>query len=144
MIRLDPQDPQRLELIAHVADLNEDEALLLVDARLTQGCDPLSIVEDCQEGLRQVGERYEKQQYFLSGLIMAGEIFREVMEKVQPSIEQQLTGNETGTILLGTVTGDIHDIGKNIVTFRAGYRRRIRPDPRELSIAVRRITLTPM
>ncbi|MCA9977978.1 MAG: cobalamin-dependent protein, partial [Anaerolineales bacterium] len=69
--------------------------------------------EDCQEGLRQVGERYERQQYYLSGLIMAGEIFREVMEMVQPSIEEKFTGNETGTILLGTVKGDIHDIGKN-------------------------------
>jgi methanogenic corrinoid protein MtbC1 len=105
--------PQRLTLIAHVADLNENEVLSLVEARVANGHDPLAIIEDCQEGLRQVGERYEQQQYFLSGLIMAGEIFREVMEIVQPSIEEKFTGNESGTILLGTVKGDIHDIGKN-------------------------------
>ncbi|MCA9959937.1 MAG: cobalamin-dependent protein [Anaerolineales bacterium] len=106
-------DSQQQILIAHVADLNENEVLALVATRIAEGHDPLTIIEDCQEGLRQVGERYERQQYYLSGLIMAGEIFREVMEMVQPSIEEKFTGNETGTILLGTVKGDIHDIGKN-------------------------------
>jgi methanogenic corrinoid protein MtbC1 len=106
-------DSQRLTLIAHVADLNENEVLALVEARIAAGHDPLAIIEDCQEGLRQVGERYEQRHYYLSGLIMAGEIFREVMEMVQPSIEEQFTGSESGTILLGTVKGDIHDIGKN-------------------------------
>jgi len=103
----------RAELVAHVADLNETEALSLVEARIQTGEDPLAVVEDCQEGLRQVGERYEQRVYYLSGLIMAGEIFREAMELLQPVIELRFSGNETGTILLGTVRGDIHDIGKN-------------------------------
>jgi methanogenic corrinoid protein MtbC1 len=106
-------DAQRLKFIAEVADLKELEVLALVQERLESGGDPLAIIEDCQEGLRQVGERYEQREYFLSGLIMGGEIFREVMELVQPTIEEQLSGNESGTILLGTVKGDIHDIGKN-------------------------------
>ena len=108
-----PTESERQILIAHVADLNENEALALVEERVAQGQDPLAIIEDCQEGLRQVGERYERQEYYLSGLIMAGEIFREVMEIVQPVIVEQFTGKETGTILIGTVRGDIHDIGKN-------------------------------
>jgi methanogenic corrinoid protein MtbC1 len=102
----------RTALIASVSDLEEQEVLDMVRSRLEEGDNPLAIVEDCQEGLRQVGVRYEQREYFLAGLIMAGEIFREVMELVQPVIEEQLTGNETGTILLGTVQGDIHDIGK--------------------------------
>jgi methanogenic corrinoid protein MtbC1 len=101
-------------LIHHVVELNEDEALNLVRQRLSRGDDPLSIVEDCHEGMRRVGERYEQGQYYLSGLIMAGEIFREVMELAQPFIETQISGDESGRILLGTVQGDIHDIGKNI------------------------------
>jgi dimethylamine corrinoid protein len=101
-------------LIHHVAELNEQEVLALVQERLDDGDDPLSIVEDCQEGMRRVGERYEQRQYFLSGLIMAGEIFREVMELTQPVIKEKVRGNESGRILLGTVQGDIHDIGKNI------------------------------
>jgi methanogenic corrinoid protein MtbC1 len=100
-------------LIASVSDLKESEVLELVRRRLQDADNPLAIVEDCQEGLRQVGVRYEQKEYFLAGLIMAGEIFREVMELVQPVIEEQLTGSESGAILLGTVQGDIHDIGKN-------------------------------
>ncbi len=104
----------RATLIHHVAELNEPEVLSLVQERLSQGDDPLAIVEDCQTGMRRVGERYEQGQYFLSGLIMAGEIFREVMELAQPVIQEKVQGNESGRILLGTVQGDIHDIGKNI------------------------------
>jgi methanogenic corrinoid protein MtbC1 len=104
---------KRALLVLHVANLAENEALSLVEARIQNGDDPLAIVEDCQEGLRQVGERYEQQEYYLSGLIMAGEIFREAMELLRPIIEIQFSGNDTGTILLGTVRGDIHDIGKN-------------------------------
>ncbi len=106
----------RKALIANVADLNEQEALALVQERVAKGHNPLTIVEDCQEGLRQVGERYEKREYFLAGLIMAGEIFRQVMEILQPIIEDKLIGSESGSILLGTVKGDIHDIGKNNIS----------------------------
>jgi methanogenic corrinoid protein MtbC1 len=105
-------DP-RTRLTGFVADLKEQEALALVQERIEQNDDPLALVEDCQEGLRIVGERYERQVYYLSGLIMAGEIFREVMEILSPIIEVRLSGQEQGTILLGTVQGDIHDIGKN-------------------------------
>ncbi len=105
-------DP-RAELIQRVADLKEQEALALVQARLDMNDDPIHIVEDCQEGLRQVGERYERQEYYLSGLIMAGEIFREAMEILTSIIEVRFSGNASGVILLGTVAGDIHDIGKN-------------------------------
>jgi methanogenic corrinoid protein MtbC1 len=104
---------KRAELVKLVADLNETGALSLVEARIQTGEDPLAIVEDCQEGLRQVGERYEQRIYYLSGLIMAGEIFREAMELLRPTITLRFSGNETGSILLGTVRGDIHDIGKN-------------------------------
>ena len=103
----------RAALISQVADLKEQEALDLVRQRLAANEDPLRIVEDCQEGMRQVGERYERREYYLSGLIMAGEIFREVMEILAPVIEHRFIGNESGVILLGTVQGDIHDIGKN-------------------------------
>ena len=101
-------------LIYHVAELNEQTVLALVQERLSAGDDPLSVVEDCQEGMRRVGEHYEQGRYYLSGLIMAGEIFREVMELAQPVIEAQISGEESGRVLLGTVQGDIHDIGKNI------------------------------
>ena len=73
------KDEQRRTLIAQIADLREIDVLNLVQQRMANGGNPLAIIEDCQEGLQQVGERYEKQEYFLSGLIMGGEIFRHVM-----------------------------------------------------------------
>lgn len=104
-----------VELIAAIADLKEKTALTLVERRLADGEDPLLIIKDCQEGLRRVGLRYERNEYFLAGLIMGGEIFRQVMELVQPVVEHQVSGQASGRILLGTVAGDIHDLGKNIV-----------------------------
>lgn len=110
---MEEHEEQGNELINAVAELREAEALELVRRRIQAGDDPLSIVEDCQEGLRQVGERYERREYYLSGLIMAGEIFSEIMEALASLIEQRFSGSESGLVLLGTVEGDIHDIGKN-------------------------------
>ena len=102
-------------LIDAIADLQEETALTLVRQRLDAGDDSLLIIEDCQEGMRQVGERYERHEYYLAGLIMADEIFSQVMELLQPIVEHQVSGQASGRILLGTVEGDIHDLGKNIV-----------------------------
>ncbi|RLC79909.1 MAG: cobalamin-binding protein [Chloroflexi bacterium] len=107
---------KRAELIAAIAELDEESALALVHQRVTAGDDPLLIMGDCQEGMRQIGERYERNQYYLSGLIMGGEIFYQVTELLQPVVESQVSGHASGRILLGTVQGDIHDLGKNIVT----------------------------
>jgi methanogenic corrinoid protein MtbC1 len=105
----------KTKLITAIADLHEETSLTLVRQQLDAGIDPLLIIEDCKEGMRQVGLRYERNEYFLAGLIMAGEIFRQVMELLQPVVERLVSGQSTGLILLGTVEGDIHDLGKNIV-----------------------------
>jgi len=102
-------------IVERLADLEEDEVLALVRRRLADGDDALRIIEDCNAGMRQVGQRYEQGQYFLSGLIMAGEIFREVMELMQPVLEGRAVKRASGRVLLGTVQGDIHDIGKDMV-----------------------------
>ncbi|NMC34166.1 MAG: cobalamin-binding protein, partial [Veillonellaceae bacterium] len=106
----------RSTFIAHVANLDEEAALSLLKERIEQGEDPFNVVEDCREGMRMVGQRYEQREYFLSGLIMAGEIFKEVMQVLSPIISQQTQGTVIGTVLLGTVAGDIHNIGKNILS----------------------------
>ncbi|NIS82417.1 MAG: hypothetical protein GTO14_19915 [Anaerolineales bacterium] len=102
-------------LVDAIADLQEERALTLVRQRLAADDDSLLIIEDCQEGMRQVGLRYERNEYYLAGLIMAGEIFSQVMELLQPVVESQISGQASGRILLGTVESDIHDLGKNIV-----------------------------
>lgn len=106
---------QHIELVKLLADLEEEAVLEHVRRRVADGDDPLKIIEECNAGMRQVGERYEQRQYFLSGLIMAGEIFREVVEIVQPVIVNRTPRQSSGRVLLGTVQGDIHDIGKDMV-----------------------------
>lgn len=105
----------RERLINLLADLEEDEVLQIVRQRVAVGDDPLQIIEDCNEGMRLVGQRYERGEFYVSGLIMSGEIFREVVEYVQPMLEQRANGERWGRVLVGTVSGDIHDIGKNMV-----------------------------
>jgi methylmalonyl-CoA mutase cobalamin-binding domain/chain len=103
------------KLINAISNLQEEPALALVQERISRGDDPLKIIGDCSKGMQLVGERYEAGEYFLAGLIMAGEIFSQVMEWLQPLVEQQITGQASGRILVGTVQGDIHDLGKNIL-----------------------------
>jgi methanogenic corrinoid protein MtbC1 len=107
---------KRDQLITAIANLNEELSLNLIKEYLNCGEDPILLVQDCQTGMQMVGERYEKKQYFLSGLIMGGEIFTQAMQLIRPDIVNKVTGNESGIVLIGTVAGDIHDLGKNIVT----------------------------
>ena len=97
-----------------LVELDEPLTLELVPQLLDQGASSLSILNTCQQALKVVGERYERQEYFISGLIMAGELFKEVLALVQPLYEETPSGETTETIVLGTVAKDIHDIGKNL------------------------------
>jgi methanogenic corrinoid protein MtbC1 len=101
-------------LIEQMANLQIKQVLQLVNERLEAGEDPLEIVEVCQEGVRRVGESYERGEYFLAGLIMAGEILRQVLDRVLPLLPATGRGSSIGLVVMGTVRGDIHDIGKNI------------------------------
>ncbi len=105
-----------LELLrTALVELDESRTLDLTRKLLAQGrVSPVSILSTCQQALKVVGERYERQEYYLSGLIMAGELFKEVLDLVQPVQEQAQPGIVAGTVVLGTVAGDIHDIGKNM------------------------------
>ena len=103
-------------LAARIAALDEQGALDAVTARIEAGDDPLVIIEECQLGMRWVGEHYQTGKYFISGLIMAGEIFREAMVALGPLLPEETPEAGQGTVLLCTVRGDIHDLGKNIVT----------------------------
>jgi methylmalonyl-CoA mutase cobalamin-binding domain/chain len=105
----------RTQLSALVADLEEDAVLALVEERIAARDDPLQIIEECNTGMREVGQKYEAGEYYVAGLIMSGEIFREVVELIQPLLEERADHRSSGVVLIGTVSGDIHDIGKNIL-----------------------------
>jgi methanogenic corrinoid protein MtbC1 len=108
-------EDKHTQVISAIANLKEELALSLIRERLADKDDPDTLIADCQEGMRQVGERYARQQYYITGLIMGGEIFCEVMELIRPAIENYIVEEVSGKVLLGTVAGDIHDLGKNIV-----------------------------
>ena len=113
MTEFDGLDPA--SLAARIAALDEQGALDAVNARIAAGDDPLAVIEECQLGMRWVGEHYQTGKYFISGLIMAGEIFREAMVALGPLLPPETTDAGHGSVLIATVRGDIHDLGKNIV-----------------------------
>jgi methanogenic corrinoid protein MtbC1 len=102
------------KLATLLAELKEDEALSDVRKALDEGTDPLSLVEELREGMSIVGKRFEDKEYFLSELIMSAEIFKEAIALIEPHLEEG-AGETKGQVVIGTVKGDIHDIGKNIV-----------------------------
>ena len=110
-----PMEKKQSKLASEIAHLREEKALSLVKELLDQGYDPMMLVNHCEDGMRRVGELYAQSKYSISGLIMGGEIFREAMEIISPLILAANTGRTLGKVLLGTVAGDIHDLGKNIV-----------------------------
>jgi methanogenic corrinoid protein MtbC1 len=103
------------ELRMALIELDESRTLELTRELVAHGeATSLSILNTCQQALKVVGERYEREEYYISGLIMAGELFKEVLDLVPPPPEQSPRGESSGTVVLGTVAGDIHDIGKNL------------------------------
>lgn len=101
-------------LVLKLADLEEEAVAALVKEKISQGADPLQIFDACRRGMILVGERYEKGEYFVSDLMMAAEIFKQVSGALEPLLAG--ASSETrGKVVIGTVQGDIHDIGKDLV-----------------------------
>lgn len=112
------------ELMRAMADLDEDTTLALVEQRIKIGRTPAEIVEMCKKGVEIVGRRYSEGEYFLSDLIMSEDIFKSVMKIVEPLISEEAPHNGL-SIVIGTIEGDIHDLGKNIVVYllrSSGYK----------------------
>lgn len=103
------------ELADALANLDEDGVRRLVRDKIDSGVEPMTVVDECREGMDIVGERYKKGDYFLSELIISGEIFKEAMAVVEPLLKAGKSAQHLGKMVLGTVKGDIHNIGKDIV-----------------------------
>jgi methanogenic corrinoid protein MtbC1 len=102
------------ELSGLIAGLDEEGTLRAVRKSLEEGADPLEVLAGLQKGMEVVGERFEAKEYFLPDLIMSGEIFKEAAELIEPHLQGREAASK-GTVVIGTVKGDVHDIGKNIV-----------------------------
>jgi len=107
------------ELTELMADIREEAAIGLAEKMLNEGQDPLKVLEKCREAVEIVGKRFESGQYFLPELILAGEMLKKVSSLAEPFIKKDTRGTvkKQGKVLMGTVQGDIHDLGKDIVTF---------------------------
>lgn len=104
------------ELKLALVELDEERTLSLTRELLeSREITPSAVLASSQQALRVVGERHERQEYYPSALMMAGELFKEVLELVQPAPAGELLDKpESPAVVLGTVAGDIHDIGKNM------------------------------
>jgi methanogenic corrinoid protein MtbC1 len=106
------------KLIQAIAEMQETEAMQLAQAMLDANEDPQVVLDACREAMTIVGSRYEVGDYFLPHLIVAGDLLQEIGELVKPKLAaEQESEQPLGEIVIGTVAGDVHDIGKDIVAF---------------------------
>jgi 5-methyltetrahydrofolate--homocysteine methyltransferase len=105
------------KLVNAIADMKEEEALKLVREMVAGGSDPMEILEAGRKAMDIVGQRYEKGIYFLPELMLAGEMLTQITDMVKPELAKMPEVKRLGKVVVGTVAGDIHDIGKNIVSF---------------------------
>ncbi|MBA7679541.1 Glutamate mutase sigma subunit [subsurface metagenome] len=105
------------DLVSALANLKEKEALEITRNRLSASDEPLSILNDARRGMETVGDRFAKGEYFIPDLVYSGEILKQITEVVKPELTQSAEVKRSGKVIMGTVAGDIHDIGKDIVVF---------------------------
>lgn len=105
------------KLIKAISEMMEQEAIQLAKEFLEAGETPMNILNDCSAAMEIVGKRFETGEYFLPQLMMGGEILKQISEIVKPFMGGDNEKELLGKVLIGTVKGDIHDIGKDIVTF---------------------------
>ena len=103
------------KIIKALSDLDREKATKEVEKLIADGVDPFGIIENgIMKGMDLVGERFEEGYYFLPDLILAGHIVQACSSIVKPLLGNNQRSDK-GTIVIGTVSGDIHDLGKNIV-----------------------------
>jgi methanogenic corrinoid protein MtbC1 len=105
------------DLVDLISELKKKEAIEVTQQRLSAGEDPLQILDDARKAMQIVGGRFSDGTYFIPDLVYSGKILGEIAEMVKPDLTQTLESKKQGKIVIGTVAGDLHDIGKDLVTF---------------------------
>lgn len=100
-----------------LGDLKEDEAIAITQEKLDAGVDAMQILAEAGKGMETVGTRFSKGEYFIPDLVYSGEILKRINEIVKPKLTGGQTKKTGGKVIIATVAGDIHDIGKDIVVF---------------------------
>ncbi|MFX1302480.1 MAG: B12-binding domain-containing protein [Promethearchaeota archaeon] len=105
------------EFINELVELNEEKVKEILKGKIERD-DPLKIMDEIKEAMKQIGNKYAQKEYFLPDLILSGEMLREIFEELTPKLKESgKQEQKIGKVLLGTVAGDIHDIGKDVVKF---------------------------
>ena len=100
-----------------IMNLKKEETLSWVKEQLELDVPPLEIIEKLSAGLEKLGDRFSAGECFIPELIRGGDIFLEAMKMIQPVLEsQKIEVKKIGTFVIGTVKGDLHDLGKNLVS----------------------------
>jgi methanogenic corrinoid protein MtbC1 len=107
------------DLVDAMVHMREAQALELAQKMLDAGENPLQVLDLCREALEIVGKRFEAGKYFLPELIMSGEMLKKISKIAKPFIQQESKQEKeaVGKVVIGSVKGDIHDIGKDMVSF---------------------------
>ena len=107
---------QQESLSQAMADLAEDRVKNLIKDQIEAGVPAIDVLRECQKGMAEIGNRYEAGDYFVSELMYAGEIMKDIMADLGPMLSGETEpGSSLGKVVLGTVKGDIHDLGKDVV-----------------------------
>lgn len=117
---MDNLTAEEQQLVEWLADMNEDDAIALSNKMLLEDKkDPMRVLDLCRAAMDIVGKRFEEGEYFLPELVLAGEMLDNIGKVAKPLIQLGSGGEakKHGKVLIGTVHGDLHDIGKNIVSF---------------------------
>lgn len=102
------------KLIAAVAELNEELVLQLVYKMAEEGSSYEEIQTCLNVGIEAVQQKYERAEFFIGDLIVAGMIYQNALAQIQPLL-CRTSGETVGRVVIGVVEGDIHDIGKGII-----------------------------
>jgi len=105
------------DLMNLIVELQEAAAIEAAEKRLADGDDPWKILEEARLAMGIVGRRFAEGTYFIPELIFSGQIMHQVAEMVKPKLGRGPETERLARVVLGTVSGDLHDIGKNLVTF---------------------------
>ena len=105
------------ELVKLLSDLKELEALAFVEKALAEGVDPMDLLGQTKEAMNIVGQRFATEEYFIPDLVFSGEILKGIVNMLEPHIKKGEEEERLGKVIIGTVAGDIHDIGKDLVIF---------------------------
>lgn len=104
-------------LITLLVELKEQDCLRVTGERLEAGEDPHKIIEDAREAMKIVGQRFADNVYFIPDLVYSGKILEQISDIVKPELSQKSQTKRLGKFVIGSVAGDLHDIGKNLVSF---------------------------